>query len=538
MSFRGNFMKKTDSNIFWDKITNATGFIDLISNKLRKHSLILTSSKDIPWYDYFRDQIAKKIKKYNKSSMYIIDGKKYKDKFEDEYEFNDFLAEEYCSYDMRLECDSSTNLPKFMAEHNDGISIHKKYIWIDIYSQKSFENWINFISKYVEYREKYIEGKDNKETACFLIACHDNYASESKLDSYSFSGKIESYDYFVFCNLILSNFNILSDLCLSDYDLKDNIEEAEKDIKTYIAEFVSNIIKDKYGKNIELIAECLNEKNYKAFLNNPSVYIKKKNITIDLAIENVLLKSQVKILFPILEEFRQKVVDNYSNLIEEFIPKLNEQRKIRAGNKPYTSIEDVMDCELKDFGELLIICNSKSNKIEDCKYNDISQLEKKLNIILGEVYKNYQRDFEQRFEAFKRIICRDEYSNLIEECISRLNEERKNKPYKSLIKDIMDLKFEDLKKIKFNSKNFKSEQLKKKIDMFLRMNNKGDNKGYIFTLIEYYVNIRNILAHGNRDELLSFIDVKHIICLIRLIPVEVIMHYCEKYSICKKLGLL
>ena len=369
-------MKKTDSNIFWDKITNATGFIDLISNKLRKNSLILSSSKDIPWYEYFRDQIAKKIKKYNKSSLYIIDGKKHIDKFEDEYEFNEFLAEEYCSYDMRLECDSSTNLPKFMAEHNDGISIHQKYIWIDIYSQKSFENWINFISKYVEYRGKYVEDKDIKDTACFLVSCKDNYTLEFKLDSYLFRDYIESYDYFVFFNLILSNLKILSEFeNLSNF--KDKIEDAEKDIKTYISEFASNIIKNKYGKNIELITECLSEQCYRNFLHNPDEAMKNNkylkdifshcNITVKMIIDSFWI-SQLKVIFPILEQFRQKAIKKYTNLIKQFIPKLNDYRLNK--NNDYHKISDEMDCELKDFDNLISMCQDLQNNISLSKLNN------------------------------------------------------------------------------------------------------------------------------------------------------------------------
>ena len=526
-------MRKNTNNIFWDKITNATSFIDLIGNKLKKQSLILSNSKDIPWYNYFRDQISKIIKKYNKSSMYIIDGKKYKDIFEYEYEFNDYLLKEYCSSDLQLQCDSSVKLSEFMAENDDGISIHKKYIWIDVYSQKSFENWVNFISEYVKYREKHLEGKDNKEIACFLISCQENYISD-KLESYSFGNYINSYDCFLLFNLTLSNFKILS-----DFDLKENIEEAEKDIKTYIAEFASNIIKDKLTeKNIEIFTQCLTKEFYKKFLYNPYNYIINRNIE-SYTIKRSLLKSQLKVIFPILEEFRQKVVDKYSELIKDFIPQLNDLRQKKAGNRPYTPIVEVIDCEVKDFIELLKLCNSKSNSVEYSKYNEIVQLEKKTNNFIKDIYENYMEELRQ--EIIER------YLEIIEEFIPKLNKNRQkqawklNRKYMPIKEDLTDWNFKEFMELKdllktCIDKSNKVLKLEKRIKLFLSINLKKDND--IFNLFYDYVEIRNILAHGNRDELLSFAEVKHVIYSIRMIPIEVMMYYCEKYRICKKLGLL
>ena len=168
--------------IFWDKITNANRFISLIISEFSKNSFILNGFNDIPWYDYFRsERIFKEVDCSNKAEPYLIDEKECKDKFEDEKSVNMyFLSDDYCSDNMKTNYfyyygDDLMKLPKYMAEHDEGIYIHQRYIWVEVYSQKSFENWVNFVSEYVEYRKKYVENKVIKDTACFVISCTEYF---------------------------------------------------------------------------------------------------------------------------------------------------------------------------------------------------------------------------------------------------------------------------------------------------------------------------------------------------------------------------
>ena len=117
------------------------------------------------------------------------------------------------------------------------------------------------------------------------------------------------------------------------------------------------------------------------------------------------------------------------------------------------------------------------------------------------------------------------------------------KECKKNLDKIRDSEYDEI--VKLNEQKEKRNMFMKQMyKIFKKEDNKKSNVKHIeidCNVVDFFKDCysvtRNDLAHkGNK--FLSFEQVKNIIYSIRVIPVEVIMYYVEKYSICKKLGLL
>ena len=316
-------------NIFWDKITNATSFIDDLAKRLnRKNSVILNSSDEIPWYNSFRSKVENKISIFDIEICHENE-LEHEHIFDNEEELENYILNNsnYFEGKKQNEYRSSMKLSKFIAENDNGILIHKKYIWVDVYSRKSFENWVKFVSEYIEARENYLEleEKYDKIMAGFVISYHGDSHSTFRINSYSFKDYVDWYDSYVFFSMILSDLN------------------EKENLKRYLSDFISNIIKDKNkisGKYIEICIKCL--ENYNSFLKSPYEYLKSLNCDIsEKKVKDSEWRSQIRIIYPILEEFRQ-------NFVRRYIIEINKNfKKFEDSNaKNYVPIKEAMDCDL------------------------------------------------------------------------------------------------------------------------------------------------------------------------------------------------
>ena len=98
-------------------------------------------------------------------------------------------------------------------------------------------------------------------------------------------------------------------------------------INTYLSELVANVA----GNDIELAAECIN--HYKSFLENPLAFI--RMVTEEKArsngepfsysknadeVKHLIWLSQIKTVYPYLEEYREEFVQKHYNAISKQLP--------------------------------------------------------------------------------------------------------------------------------------------------------------------------------------------------------------------------
>lgn len=315
--------------IFWDKTTHARDFIDDISKKLEDNkNIILNSSDEIPWFVAFHNAI--------KQALNLRIGEKYDDSiklgeskeqalFEDKNSIKKSLLDNRKIFDKLTSCSRESREIEFVQFFAKNAFTHNKnnknfYIWLELYSEKSFYTWVDFISDYIK-----TEDKSNKNIV-FIISYHQdivkvNYNIQSNFKRFLFKEYINWYDCYVFFATISNSKNI-------------NLNEY---FKLYLAELLTNIVRENItGKVIEFCIDCL--KDYDNFIKNPyskitSIFSKCK---IEKDVKEIIYRSQIRVFYPMLNEFRvyyftkkykeklQTIIDNDNDWLIETCEKKHE----------------------------------------------------------------------------------------------------------------------------------------------------------------------------------------------------------------------
>lgn len=300
-------------DIFWEKITHTKDFIDKIENKLE----VIASKKlenkniilqEIPFDEAFYRKV-KTIIDENYSGLLIKESKE-QFFFEDKKSFrNNLLKEEKIFHSEHNKCKTKENFVKFFTKHafKHNINNENFYIWLELYSEKSFDNWVNFISDYMEEKNKNKEEKD--KNIVFIISYHNGFNIDddkvkSNFECFLLEQYITWYDCYVFFTMI-SNSKYIE---LNDY------------FKLYLAELLTNIVRNNVtGKIIELCVECLN--NYTNFIEKPNKKIKSifSECNIGKDINETIYRSQIRVFYPMLNEFRLYFINKYKEKLNDII---------------------------------------------------------------------------------------------------------------------------------------------------------------------------------------------------------------------------
>ena len=284
-------------SIWWNQVTNAVKYVsDIREALLEEKSILLKYSQGMPWRECFEETVRESVKIQNSE-------KKFVDIVTTD-EPGDYLLNEFCKKEKRAEYRPSKGYAKFFAESDD-IVLHDRYLWVQINSEDCLDKWMSFVGDYIKERDK------KKNCAVFILewAGSGNVPVKKGIKSLSFDEYIGEYDRIVFAVLASSS-------------IKDNAF-----IKSYLAELVSNVT----GNDIELAAYCIQYS--KQFMENPSAYIR---LTVDERlrsdgshflynknfeeIKHLIWLSQIKIVYPFLEEFREDFVQKHQAALSKQLP--------------------------------------------------------------------------------------------------------------------------------------------------------------------------------------------------------------------------
>lgn len=284
-------------SIWWNQVTNAVKYVnDVKQSLLGEKSILLKYASGMPWRKQFVDSVIESVKLQNSDKKFVhvvnVD------------EPGKYLLKEFCKPEKRTEYRPSKGYAKFFAESDD-IVLHDRYLWIQIDGQKNLDNWLTFVSEYVKERGK----KDNKAVFVLEWAGENTPAIKKGLKVLLFDEYIGEYDRIVFAVLASSS-----------------IKERPF-INTYLSELVANVA----GNDIELAAECIS--NHKSFLENPVAFIRmvtdekirsngepfsySKNSD---EVKHLIWLSQIKTVYPYLEEYREEFVQKHYAAISKQLP--------------------------------------------------------------------------------------------------------------------------------------------------------------------------------------------------------------------------
>jgi hypothetical protein len=281
--------------IWWNQVTNAVKYIaDIKTSLLEEKNILLKYASGMPWRDYFVSSVKETVKLQNGDKKFIevsgVDNP------------GQYLLQEVCKPEKRVEYRPSKGYARFFSESDD-IVLHDRYLWVKIDNMEMLEKWINFAADYSKYRGN----QANKAVFILECFCETSIGVKKGIKFYSYDEYIGEYDRIVFAMLASSSIKELPF------------------IKSYLAELVANVA----GNDIELAAQCILQ--YKLFMDNPLTFIRmavndKTRSNGDKFIyskdndevAHLIWLSQIKTIYPYLEEYREEFVQkHYSDILEQ-----------------------------------------------------------------------------------------------------------------------------------------------------------------------------------------------------------------------------
>ena len=287
---------------WWKQVTNAAKLINEISQSvLEGVNVVLDLPEFVPWYDTMEILIIEEIRDSNRILKKILDSEKQP---------GEIIMNEFCKKNKRDKYRPGIGYPYFLASQGD-IVLYDRFVWITGVSQNRYDLWIDFICSYSKELKK-----NNQIGAVFIIEVSNlnkkNLKKEFQL--ISFNKWISPFDRYIF-NMLASS----------------SIDESLM-MKQYLSELVSEIV----GNDIELAASCIENKKYRSFLENPHECLqiiseaefrsngtKPKCLLSQYEIERQVWNAQIKVIFPIIEEYRRSFIDKYSDQINVCLPMKN-----------------------------------------------------------------------------------------------------------------------------------------------------------------------------------------------------------------------
>lgn len=275
--------------IWWKRLTNPSNFAeDIISSVLEGKSVFVLYEKNIAWKEELIQDIVENIEK---------DSPNMKTNFripESYAEPSEYIMAKYCSDEERNHYwpSAENTVAKFLAKSAKA-ALNKSNVILDISSCREPEKWVDFAEEYNSCFDEY----DEHGTFVFFIKDTEQRVREyirekgCQSECLSYDESIHDFDTLMLCMTILSEQNC-------------SIQQ-----KQYIAETAAALAED----DVETAGRLA---EYKGSLPVNTLNITKKIFRehgiscedIETRVKKALWKAQVKVLFPIIEQFRSRFI--------------------------------------------------------------------------------------------------------------------------------------------------------------------------------------------------------------------------------------
>jgi hypothetical protein len=324
------------NSIWWNQVTNAVKYVtDIKESLLEEKSILLKYAPGMPWRNQLEEIIIESVKQQNADKKFVS--------ISTAEEPGEYLLHEFCKKEKRAEYRPGKGYARFFAESDD-IVLHDRYLWIRVDTMSDLKNWMSFVSEYRRERGK------KKRTAVYILEwCGSEQIPVKRgIKMLTFDDYIGEYDRIVFAVLASSG-----------------IKESPF-VKTYTAEILANTV----GNDMELCAECV--LHYKEFLEAPFSFIQEiitdqcrsdgTAFTFEKTEEefnHLIWLSQIKTVYPYLEEYREDFVQRYESAISKQLP-------IQASyGENYTDPKDV------ELGTLMHMANTGCLSLNGSDYEKL-----------------------------------------------------------------------------------------------------------------------------------------------------------------------
>jgi len=285
--------------ILWEQITKAHHFVTQITSSLLDNgNVLLNVPENLPWRTTFYDTVEKVLLRENAmNTLKFIEAP--------EEEPGRYLLNHFCKKEKRSSYRYGISYAAFLAGSPD-ITLNSCYLWIRNLTGNKLDQWIRFIREYKRHL------RSGEPHAVFILETADPaepYRSLQEFRYFCFGSTIQEYDKFTFCALACSDVRIAPALRPYLVELTATLCSEDMELFPYCLERGSDFLQ----KPLETLCEITANR----FRSDGSPFAPLPD-TEDL--RRRIWKSQLKLLFPVLEEYRSSFVSRYSDRIEECLP--------------------------------------------------------------------------------------------------------------------------------------------------------------------------------------------------------------------------
>lgn len=284
--------------IWWTQIPKANRFLHMVTNALLSgRSVILSVPAWLPWPQTMHDVVERLLNVGNPLDRLVTFDCPAGD-------VGEYLFSNYCKKEKRATYRRGTSYAAFLAR-SEALVLNHCYLWVQNVPGERLGEWTQFIAEYNRALPP------NRPPALFLLETEDEEQRKGVkgVQRVMFSEYFDEYDYFAFCALASAG------------------ESMAPALRTYLAELCSTLC----GQDVELCAACI--RRGEQFLEAPEESLREiaggevRSDGTPFAIRfegdtvrESIWKSQVRVLFPILHQYRSALVGRHYREIARSLP--------------------------------------------------------------------------------------------------------------------------------------------------------------------------------------------------------------------------
>ena len=293
-------MNNLFGKIWWEDLNGPRRFLVEAAEKLSGgKSIVFSLPNRVAWLETMHEVLEKLLNK-GTQSIKIVDAENISS------EPQEYILKEFCGNKDGFRPYSKKAYAKFLAE-SSGIALNDSCIWIRNASPAQVDKWFTFIADY----QSFLNGKRG---GVFLLEVFGELNNRFGVEILSYNDKITDYDSFAF--------NIFTAADFAGNHL----------MKQYLAELVSELTEG----DVEFAAACIERSEN--FLKNPDDAFndllwegKFTSGKSTKEIEQAIWMTQLKLIFPLVENFRRNFIKKYEEQIKNTPPYHSTPEEIEIG---------------------------------------------------------------------------------------------------------------------------------------------------------------------------------------------------------------
>ncbi len=325
-------------DIWWKRLSNPVNLIENIADSILENKSVAVICRDgIPWKTSFLDAVMEDISQCSagmRNSTHDI---------RENINPGDFLMKKYCSKQEQSRYVPSETKARFLSKSKFS-TINKSRVFVFLDGQAN--EWVNFIDEYSSYF-----GEDDEHGLFVLLTSDGNIKSSEHIDCYDYDKMVSQFDTLLLCMTVLSeqNYGILEKQYISETAV--SIADGNVMLAGKLAECGINLVIKPY----ETVDFVLSTDNFPMEMNEQKL-------------KASVWKAQIKVLFPLLEQFRYDFISEHYREISDSL--------YGASNEDYKN-KNVYDLEIID---LYHICK-KRRIVSDTEFKCLGSFREARNIL-------------------------------------------------------------------------------------------------------------------------------------------------------------